>query len=720
MAITLTPAQQTALNNTYNAKVVNALNTGKLTSEQLDIIKADAKTAGAVIPAATLTRANTSAVKNDAAAVAAKQTALNNEYKNQLLTALNTGNLTMSQFNSIIADAEKAGAVIDSGTVTNASKSAVRNETLATAAKQIALNNEYKTKLITAAGSKGGISQVQLDQIVADAKAAGANIDSNTVATATAAAQRYEAAAPQRAAAQEAVKKAILGAGTTAEITNQVNIARADGVTIDPGIVEQATARIKAVELGKQFQPELAKATTQAELDAIKSRAETLGAKLDQGYVDQAQQGITTAVKAAEAKTAAEAKATAQANWQQQAQSAATPEQAQQIIDQARAAGQWDLNDATTNSYVTGAQARVEQQQRATASAVKAQELAQQQATAKAASLQKAYDYASKLAPPTQAQNTFTQDGRELVGVPDDPTTEANEAGWYVLDNNQLQRVGADAKPIGGPVAPDVLQESTNQIRTNTQAYELQQQAETANQAALLLATNVTDFESQLPTPAEFMASGAQSNILRGPDGSDYFLTAANAATGATPEWVKMDPNMGGITRLSTGQVQSTADYNQEYTATQESNRQVEYQREVDRATRMREDRENTFSNFIESDFGKLFVLAVTAAVVGPMIGEALTGGATATDVAATATSMAEGGATATEIASAMETAGLSAEAAATVAETATGITNGVIDLEALGAANGITTEAITTAASSADPLIAINETIAPQQVQVQ
>ena len=121
----------------------------------------------------------------------------------------------------------------------------------------------------------------------------------------------------------------------------------------------------------------------------------------------------------------------------------------------------------------------------------------------------------------------------------------------------------------------------------------------------------------------------------------------------------------------------------------------------------------NSFMDFINSDFGKLFTVAVLGSIVGPMIGEALAGGATTSEVAGAAAGMAESGATASEIAATLEAAGVPAEAAATVAETATGISTGAVDVQALGAANGITPEAVTTAANSANPLAAVNETIA-------
>jgi hypothetical protein len=745
--------------------------------------------------------------------------------RNQLVTAINKNSVTQADIDAYEKMAKTAGVTADPSLIKRATTAV---ESVATT-KQTALNIEYRNQLINAIGTKGNISQSQLDTIVADAKAAGATIDPATLSRATAAAQKYEAAAPQRAAAEAAVKKAILNAGTVAEINNQVNTARADGVAIDPTVVEQATANIKAVELGKQFQPELAKATTQAQLDDIKSRAQAAGAKLETSYVDRVQQGITQAVKAAETATQAAKTAEAQADWQKQIQTAASTgnvDQVQSLIGQAKAAGQWNLNDATTNSYVTQAQGVVNQEQAQKTALAQAQyqqqaqqaqtpdeakkiiEQAksagawnlnqgvtdgyirqaqtradqQQQAQSDFATAQKTvsglqnltldskikltdldqsmqqdpdllrltdngripiqmtdstapgylgvnqvayyfrsgdayaqqrekiYDYASKLAPPSQAGNQFTPGGAELIGVPDDPTTEANEAAWYAYIGGQMTKVGEDGKPSGGPISPKELQTIQQQIGQNTQLYQAQQRsaAEAAELAARQAST--AEFEKTLPDPAS-LPEGAVRYGGEGPGGvrNEYYLTPTNLATGEPGRWTRFDGNMQG-TDLITGQPTTAKVYDENRNLTIAQNEQVYAQQRAAQIAAAQAERDKTF---FDTDFGKVFTVMVLAAAVGPMIGEALSGGATAADAAGAAAGMAEGGATASEIASALEASGMSAEAAATMAETATGITSGAIDVQALGAANGVTAEAVASAAGSADPLFAINETIA-------
>ena len=792
------------LGTKYNSELVKAK-----TVEDIDAIRARAEEEGATLNQGYVDQANKNIVTS---------------LRNQLVTAINKNSVTQADIDAYEKMAKTAGVTADPSLIKRA---ATAVESVATT-KQTALNNEYRTQLINAIGTKGNISQSQLDTIVADAKAAGATIDPATLSRATTAAQKYEAAAPQRAAAEAAVKKAILNAGTVAEINNQVNTARADGVAIDPTVVEQATANIKAVELGKQFQPELAQATTQAQLDDIKSRAQAAGAKLDTNYVDRAQQGITQAVKAAEATAQAAKTAAAQADWtrqietaastgnvdqvkslidqakaagqwnlndavtnsyinnaqtvtrqataektalaqaqyQQQAQQAKTPDEAKKIIEQAKSAGAWNLNDAVTNSYINAAQTRADQQQQAQSdfstaqktisglqnltfdSKIKLSDLDQsmqqdpdllrltdngriplQMTDSKApgyigvnqlsnyvksgdtyaSERQKIYDYASKLAPPSQAGNKFTPGGAELIGVPDDPTTEANEAAWYAYISGQMTKVGQDGKPSGGPISPKELQDTQNQIRDNTQLYQAQQRslAEAAQVAARQAST--AEFEKTLPDPAS-LPEGAVRYGGEGPGGvrNEYYLTPTNLATGEPGRWTRFDGNMQG-TDLITGQPTTAKVYDENRNITIAQNEQVYAQQRAAQIAAAQAERDKTF---FDTDFGKVFTVMVLAAAAAPYISQALSGGATVADAAGAAAGMAESGATAGEIASALEASGMSAEAAATMAETATGITSGVVDVQALGAANGITAEAVSAAASSANPLAAVNSTL--------
>jgi hypothetical protein len=703
------------------------------------------------------------------------------EYENQQIAARQEAEraaIKQAAADKAAADARAAYEASPAGLAAKAAEKAAAEKAAADkiAADKAAAEKAAADKIAAdkAAAERAAAEKAAADKIIADKAAA----DKAAADKAAADKAAYDATPAGKAAAAEAkridqYKSYISNAKTTAELNRQLAIAKVDRVPLDPAWVETAMANMKATEIGKPFQAELAKVTTQAQLDDVVGRLKSAGGQVEQTYIDRVQTLIDRTQSTAEAKAQEEKTALAQAQWQEQVNSAAKTgnvDKVNSLIDQAKSAGQWNLNQGVTDGYVRNANYYQQQNEKTQSDFATAQKtvsgmqnltldskinlssldqsiqkdpdllrltdngripLQMSDPTAPgyigaiqlanyyrsgdvyAKQRQAAYEYASKLAPPTQAQNINNEKG-SFVGVPDDPTTEANEAGWYSLNSgaNTVQKIGADGQPVGGPVSPKELQATTDQIRQNTQAYQLAQQAETARQAELLLATNVNDFESKLPTPQEFMSSGRQSNILRGPDGSDYFLTAADKATGAAPKWVKMDQNMGGVTVVGTDQKQSVSDYNKAYAATQATNNQIEAAERAAAAAQQRKDNEISFGNFIKSDFGKLFTVAVIGSVIGPMIGDALAGAASTSEVAGAAAGMAESGATASEIASAMEAAGLSTEAATAVAETATGITSGAIDVQALGAANGVTTEAVTAAASSANPLAAVNTTL--------
>ena len=676
--------------------------------------------------------------KADAEAKVA-QTKLNDTWTEKIYAAK-----TPSEVADAAKQAKTAGAVVADATVTNA------------------LRNQY---LNYSQSNRGAYTQSQLEDLQAQAKAAGVELPSALVTQIQKTVDMYTAAAPERAALTEQYKNWISNAGTPQEINRQIAMAKADGIAVDPAWAEKATATIKATELGKPFQDQLNQAKTQEDIDRVLSDAKAAGGTINPGVLDAATSRITQATQAAQARAQAEKTALAQAQYQQQAQQAQTPDEAKKIIDQAKAAGAWNLNDAVTNSYINAAQTRADQQQQtqsefATAqktvsglqnltldSKIKLSDLDQsiqkdpdllrltdngriplQMTDSKAPGYigvnqlvnyvksgdtyaqrrQAAYEYASKLAPPTQAQNIANEKGY-FIGVPDDPTTEANEAGWYSLNSaaDTVAKIGADAKPIGEIIGTKELQATTDQIRDNTQLYQAQQRD--AARAAELAAQqfSVAEYEKTLPDPATLPA-GAHRYGPGGANRNEYLLTPANRATGEPGHWIKMDKDMN-YTDMKTGATFGQTGYNKQITTINDANSQVAAAERAARAAQQRADRDSTF---FDTDFGKVFTVLALAAVVGPMIGEALSGGATVADAAGAAAGMAESGATAGEIASALEASGMSAEAAATMAETATGVASGAVDVQALGAANGITAEAVSAAANSANPLAAVNSTL--------
>ena len=85
---------------------------------------------------------------------------------------------------------------------------------------------------------------------------------------------------------------------------------------------------------------------------------------------------------------------------------------------------------------------------------------------------------------------------------------------------------------------------------------------------------------------------------------------------------------------------------------------------------------------------------------------------ALATEAASTAGGMAANGATTGEITSTLISGGVDAEAAASIANAATGITSGTIDAVALAESGGITAESLAAANATANPLATVGQTL--------
>jgi hypothetical protein len=645
------------------------------TQQQLDDIKSRAAAESATLNQGYVDRSQSNITSKQTAAEKAvaeqqqaaaqqQQVKLQQDLQNNITSLQNAGELTTEKLNNILSDYNN-----------KISQTALTAATAPTTPVAPTASPEgYPYSFSNELGEVR--SQQDLDTIIAKAEAEGKILDPTYVSKAKLSIQS--------------------GAATEAEADRLHAIRVANDPTVNPNRseyeAEQAT-RLNALLPKSDGTGPVAPTAPAASTDINQLIADLTARGIPKSIIDNA-------VKTAKAND----DATAQQKWVDQVLSAATPQAAQDLISQAKAAGQWNINDAATSNLINTVQGkvdaaaeqqRIQQQQAAYEQRVKDQAAATQAAAA---------EFAAGLPTPTSFVNKFTPDGMELQGRPDNPATPENEAGWYVPGANGLQKIGSDGKAVG-PVIPDY--DAFNQLaetqKRETQAYNLQQEEETRALAAATLATNVKDFESALPTPDAFISSGAQSNILRGPDGSTYQLQPGNRSTGAPAQWIKTDSGMLGVTNVATGTTVSNQEYNEQYNQIQADNQKASLAERAALIEQQREDRE-----FGLDDFGKVLAIVALSAVIGPMIQGAISGAA-ATEAAGAAASMAEAGYSSAEIASMLEsTYGLEAAAAAEAAGTATGIATGAVDAATV-AASSISPEAIAMANATADPIAALS-----------
>ena len=492
-------------------------------------------------------------------------------------------------------------------------------------------------------------------------------------------------------------------------------------------------------------------ATSQQQLDTLVRQIQAAGLPVPKDVLSQAQASVATAVKATQAQTTAQNQLTQQ---QQAAKELATQQavaaqsQAANAAAQAKAAGvtptvpatdaraaEIQANQAAAARVAADAAAYQKAQQDAAAKAAadravavkayqdaqakaQADQLAQQQATAKAqadrlAAVKSAPFEAELATAKTQAQIDDIMARAKTAGATVNPGA-VDRANQIVQQQAAQQQKIADQQTAQAQQQADIAaqqkanEQATAQKVAAQQADTAQRQAEinqlrASQQPIAPTATNPADFEKSLPSPQDFIKSGA--SMLRGPDGSEYSLTPANQATGQGPQWIKQNPNTLAVTNLGTGQTVSNADYNKQVQAIQNANNDVN----LAQRAQLISDQQQANQGITMDMFGKLLAVAAIGSVLAPM----LAGAGSASEVAGAASSLAEGGASADEIAATLQASGVPAEAATTAANTATGVANGTINAQELAAANGITPESVTTAANSANPLATVNETIA-------
>ena len=556
-----------------------------------------------------------------------------------------------------------------------------------------------------------------------------------SIAKSTAAAQQAATtAAINKAEATQATKPATPVAPTPATGAKSIAQINAEQQAFKEAVAAQAAADAKAAAEAKaaaDAKAAQARAAADAKAAADKiaaERAAAARAEIERVAAEKAAADKIAAQEAAaaQAKAAAEAKA-AEAERQAQARAAAEQASAErqaaeraiadkaaadakaqadaQAAEQARAASfkagrayNDDLLKATSQADIDAIQAR------ATAAGATLDQgyidRANQQIQAQA----HAGDNAAKLAAGTAQGVAESQQVAEA--------RNAELAAQKAAQDQQQEYMAQLSRAQTVDQAQAIIDQAGDKLGLNAatvQGYvdQAQTRQDTAAQQAAdaqAQAVYTKDFESKLPDPAS-MPNGA-TRYAEG--GVTYTLMPTNQATGAVGQWIRTDAN-GQNTNLATGQTFGQNEYNQQLADVNKANQQVTYQQEAARAAAMRDAQTPSFSDFIQSDFGKLFTLAVIGSVVGPMIGDALASGATTADVAGAAAGMAESGATASEITTALQSAGVPAQAAATVAETATGIASGAMDVSALASSSGITAETIAMANATLDPIAALN-----------
>jgi hypothetical protein len=629
--------------------------------------------------------------------------------------------------------------------------------------------------------------------------------------------------------------------GSEANISRLMAMARQDGIEIPQDVIDAGRKQVAGEKLGEKYQQDLGAAKTQEQYDAVLQRAQAEGAIINPGYTEAAQRRIVGEAEFQKQKEAEKTRSAAQASWVQQVNTAAdqgnvgqvqslieqaksagqwnlndavsdgfvraaqtivnteqgkktaaaqsewvkqaaaaqTPDEAKSIIDQAKAAGQWNLNDAMSDGFVQSAQRIVDQaaeQQRSTAqqgwvdqvNAAKTSDEARsliQQARAAgqwnindamsegfvqaaqgrveanlrreqqnqqqidyelrlkdqaAASQSENAKFAAGLAKPTGFVNKFTPNGTEIQGRPDNPATPEDESGWYVPTADGLQRVDSDGK-LSGPAIPDYneFNQMADTQRQETQAFEQQQREQTRALAASTLANTVKDFEAALPSIDDFRKTGA--SILRGPDSSEYFITPPNLKTGEPSRWVKLPAAdlARGVTDLATGKNVNLSEFDKQWKTIENQNNEVYQAERLAQIEAQR--RANEGPGF--KDFFKTLAIMAIAAVALPYIskgisaisnafsgaGAAGAAGATGEAAAVTASNMASAGASTAEISAALQAQGLNSAAASAAANAATGITTGTVSSSGLLASSGISADMIALANSTLDPIAALN-----------
>jgi hypothetical protein len=528
--------------------------------------------------------------------------------------------------------------------------------TQAAAQAQIALNKKWNDQIQAAK------TQAELTQLQAQARAAGATVDSTAVQTATdtitqalQAQQQAQRDAELKQQQQQYIQQAndsLKNLTTTDQLALAQKNATASGITLDPNIVKAANDRI-------------AKATADA-----KAAADAAAAKQAQEQAAQKQAALND-------------------QYTNQLGYAKTTDELNKILADAKAAGAVIPQDIVTQETAT----------------VKAADEAAAAAAAK--------PVASVVTTPV---------------APVNPVTAYNQAqSAFVTKLNAGTATQADidayttaAKNVNIAPSQTLINRATTAMATAKQQADLQ--AQQAVKAAAVPVT--TEAQTQAKRQAELQAAyDAQGPVAP-------TTTGAPVASGATYGGSQLTaPNAHAVDQQNIARLQASTNPNQAPYRTalaqlQASGQPFTYndvislgnntsaaqsQAEASAFTNQAmADSANRNQDFTWDDFGKVLGVVAVAALGVAAVG-ALGEGALATEAASTAGGMAANGATAGEITSTLTAGGVAPEAAATIANTATGIATGTVDAGAVAASGGVTPEMIATANASADPIATLS-----------
>ena len=285
-------------------------------------------------------------------------------------------------------------------------------------------------------------------------------------------------------------------------------------------------------------------------------------------------------------------------------------------------------------------------------------------------------------------------------------TDEYNNLSQTAKSQSQLDDIVAKAKAEGVTINSGYLDRAT-------QAVQQMDARATSDALAQQKKTVDTDnFLNNLPQPgsAEFAQKSNQGSIITGPNGTAFMPIPANAATGTPGKWLISDN--GGASYYNAGAKPDTAvsgyEASQQFRQTQTQNFDLQ-NAQAAAARAAQADAAAHANDFTWDDLGKIVGVVGIAALGVAAIG-AIGEGALATEAASTAGGMAANGATAGEITSTLTAGGVAPEAAASIANTATGIATGTVDAGAVASAGGVTPEMIATANASADPIATLTQ----------
>jgi len=276
-----------------------------------------------------------------------------------------------------------------------------------------------------------------------------------------------------------------------------------------------------------------------------------------------------------------------------------------------------------------------------------------------------------------QRPQKFSSTFGTLQGIPDDPAT-GTKGGWYAPSNGGLQLVDVATGQLTGPVIPNDQFDQT--LHTSVANNLVQQKQLAAAQTAAKLSGSVKAFEASLPPPPNVndlykqnvsaftskdarnglglsydpTAIGPSYSIRTGPDGTSYYFTGTNFATGDPGHWMKStqpENTMAGVNYQNTtyvpvndptakpvgyNQLATTSEQvsNQNAVKAQTAGEQIsqQYQAKVQAQSAAAEDARNGIGNslvdhvtsFIDKTIGASTFLSIVGGMVAGPLGAAM------------------------------------------------------------------------------------------------